>query len=166
MTDCLAIALSTIIGIYHPIDLAKVREIVGWKIGRWTWPFKMIKWLIDNGYDLEIYDEFKPLEFQEDAEKYLKKYHPESFYDQKSNSDLAEAMKDCKEIDWLSPRISYHQRQPRKKDFEYLLFRGFHLITMTSNSHYKHVTKKPDFTKVSSPFLIAMRRHHDGKDYK
>lgn len=94
-------------------------EISGKLPGKWTWPTKAMIWLIHQGFEVGLIEEFDYEEFVNNGEKYLNdRFGEEVGRAQAANSDVPREQEIAKEFIKLAP-LKYSI--PSLKDVEKLL---------------------------------------------
>lgn len=94
--------------------------------GKWTWPTASLIWLLDNGYEIQLVEEFSFKDFAKDGKAYLeKKCGKEVALAQEQNSDLAREQALALE---LSKRVHVQYQIPQYKDLERLMKDGFLIL--------------------------------------
>lgn len=101
-------------------------RISGKREGKWSWPTMSLIWLMDNGFEIRLVEEFSYERFGKEGKCYLtRRYGREVAQAQAANSDL-EAEQNL--ALHFASRIAVEQRIPDWEDMEALFQKGYLLI--------------------------------------
>lgn len=110
----------------HEYSFEELDELTGKKLGQWTWPTQSLLWLMENGYEITLIEEFSYEDFGKMGKKYLeKKWGREVADAQEANSDLSWEQKLASK---LAKKISVDYRIPNWDDLKNLFKEGSFLI--------------------------------------
>lgn len=113
-------------------------KISGKLSGKWTWPTLSMLWFLENGYEIQLIEEFDFLEFGKRGKDYLvEKCGEEVAQAQEKNSDLAREQKLALEF---SQKGKGEFRIPTWEDLQNLLADGY-LLILNVNAALMHGQK-------------------------
>ena len=95
-THCYQSALKMILTYFTQKDFsfAELDQISGKLEGKWTWPTTSLIWLLDNGFEIKLIEEFNYESFGKEGKDYLiKRCGEEVANAQEANSDLPREQK-------------------------------------------------------------------------
>lgn len=127
-THCYQSALKMILTYFTQKDFsfAELDQISGKLEGKWTWPTTSLIWLIDNGFEIKLIEEFSYEAFGKEGKSYLAKRCGEEVANaQEANSDLPREQKLALQF---AKRIAIDCRIPSWADLKNLFQEGYLLI--------------------------------------
>ncbi len=123
------------------------------KTGQWTWPTASLIWLMDQGYEVKLIEEFSYEDFGKRGKKYLEeKWGKEVADAQEANSDLKTEQKRALQ---LAKKIPVDHRIPTWDDLKDL-FKKDHIIICNVNSRLLY--KKSGY---SGHFIVPIELDDD-----
>ncbi|MBT3181858.1 MAG: hypothetical protein HN337_05030 [Deltaproteobacteria bacterium] len=137
-THCFQAALKMALGMLIPekeFSYEYLDEISNKKPGKWTWPTSAMLWMMDQGLEIGLIEEFDYRAFVDRGGEYLlERYGEEVGRAQIENSDVEEERTIAKEFVDKAP-IEY--RIPQLDDIEALL-KSQHIVIINLNSAALH----------------------------
>ena len=110
-------------------------KISGKLSGKWTWPTLSMLWLLENGYEIKLVEEFDYLAFGKRGKEYLvEKRGEEVATAQEKNSDLAREQKLALEF-YQKGKVEF--RSPAWEELQNLLSAGY-LLVLNVNAALLH----------------------------
>lgn len=150
-THCYQAALKMILTYFTDKEwsFAELDKLSGKLEGKWTWPTSSLIWLLENGFEIKLIEEFSYEAFAGRGKDYLiEKCGLEVANAQEANSDLAREQLLAR--DFLNKGGSVDYRIPAWKDLEFLFKEGYLIIcNINANKLY-------DYAGYSGHFVLPI----------
>ena len=128
-THCFQAALSIVFGSIWPdrkFSIEELDRISAKMSGKWTWPTAAMLWMMEQGLEIRLVEDFDYEDFADRGEKYLyDRLGDEVARAQIENSEIDQELAFAKRFAKLAP---LECRIPNFKDIEKLLSEGFLII--------------------------------------
>lgn len=149
-THCFQAALSIVLGAIWPERKFSIEELdnISAKLpGKWTWPTSAMLWMMDNGLEIRLIEDFDYADLAKRGEAYLyDRLGDEVAKAQIANSDISQELKFAKKFAKKAP---LECRIPSFDDIGDLLNKGFLLITnINAAALYGHAGYSGHFVVV------------------
>ena len=151
-THCYQAALKMVLSCFDPKEWSyeELNQISDKQKGKWTWPTASFLWLLNQGYEVRLIEEFDYSDFAKRGYEYLlEKSGKEIAEGQAANSDLASEQGWAKKLA-AHPKFQQEHRIPLWQDLDHLLAEDYGLIC---NVNACKLYDKPGY---SAHFVVPM----------
>lgn len=139
-THCYQAALKMVLAYFTEKEWSfeALDRLTGKLEGKWTWPTRSFIWLMENGFEIKLMEEFSYEAFAERGKEYLaEKCGLEVADAQEANSDLPAEQKLAEEFIKKGGEVEF--RIPQWNDLENLLKDGYLIIcNINASQLYQH----------------------------